>query len=65
MQIIQQKRFRSHRIASKKMDLLYEAGMAYKDAQKLVIMEGEQKLIKQIPHYWGTIMDRHYRGIVQ
>ena len=35
------KRFRSHRIASKKMDLLYEAGMSYKDAQKLVIMEGE------------------------
>lgn len=40
------KRFRSHRIASKKMDLLYEAGMSCKDAQKLVIMEGEQKVNK-------------------
>lgn len=40
------KRFRSHRIASKKMDLLHEAGMAYKDAQKLVIMEGKQKVNK-------------------
>lgn len=40
------KRFRSHRIASKKMDLLHKAGMAYKDAQKLVIMEGEQKVNK-------------------
>lgn len=40
------KRFRSHRIASKKMDLLHKAGMAYKDAQKLVIMEGKQKVNK-------------------
>lgn len=40
------KEFRSHRIASKKMDLLYEAGMDYKDAQKLVIMEGKQKVNK-------------------
>ena len=40
------KEFRSHRIASKKIDLLHEAGMAYKDAQRLVIMEGEQKVNK-------------------
>ena len=40
------KEFRSHRIASKKIDLLHEAGMAYKDAQKLVIMEGKQKINK-------------------
>ena len=40
------KRFRSHRIASKKMNLLHEAGMDYKDAQKLVIMEGKQKVNK-------------------
>lgn len=40
------KRFRSHRIAAKKMDLLHKAGMAYKDAQKLVILEGEQKVNK-------------------
>lgn len=40
------KRFRSHRIASKKMDLLHKAEMAYKDAQKLVIMEGKQKVNK-------------------
>lgn len=40
------KRFRSHRIASQKMDLLHEAGMTYRDAQKLVIMEGEQKVNK-------------------
>lgn len=40
------KEFRSHRIASKKMDLLHEAGMDYKDAQKLVIMEGKQKVNK-------------------
>lgn len=38
--------FRSHRIASKKMDLLHEAGMDYKDAQKLIIMEGKQKVNK-------------------
>ena len=40
------KEFRSHRIASKKMDLLHKAGMDYKDAQKLVIMEGKQKVNK-------------------
>lgn len=40
------KEFRSHRIASKKMDLLYEAGMDYKDARKLVLMEGKQKVNK-------------------
>ena len=40
------KRFRAHRIASKKMTLLHKAGMAYKDAQKLVIMEGKQKVNK-------------------
>lgn len=40
------KEFRSHRIASKKIDLLHEVGMAYKDAQKLVIMEGKQKVNK-------------------
>ena len=28
------------------MDLLYEAGMSCKDAQKLVIIEGEQKVNK-------------------
>lgn len=28
------------------MDLLHEAGMDYKDAQKLVIMEGKQKVNK-------------------
>jgi len=28
------------------MDLLHKAGMAYKDAQKLVIMEGKQKVNK-------------------
>lgn len=31
------KTLRSHRIASKKIDLLHEAGLAYKDAQKFVI----------------------------
>lgn len=40
------KRFRAHRIASKKMDLLHEAGLDYKDAQKLVIMEGKQEVNK-------------------
>lgn len=55
------KRFRSHRIASKKMDLLHKAGMAYKDAQKLVIMEGKQKVNKtnlsllREPLWTGTI----------
>lgn len=55
------KRFRSHRIASKKMDLLHEAGMAYEDAQKLVIMEGKQKVNKTnlsllgIPIWTGTL----------
>lgn len=28
------------------MNLLHEAGMDYKDAQKLVIMEGKQKVNK-------------------
>lgn len=40
------KTLRSHRIASKKIDLLHEAGLAYKDAQKFVIMEGKQKVNK-------------------
>lgn len=57
------KRFRSHRIASKKMDLLHETGMAYKDAQKLVIMEGKQKVNKTNlsllgePLWTGTIRE--------
>ena len=61
------KRFRSHRIASKKMDLLYEAGMSYKDAQKLVIMEGEQKVNKTNlsllgkPLWIGTIEELSYK----
>lgn len=38
------KEFRSHRIASKKMDLLHEAGMDYKN----------RKLIKPICHYLGS-----------
>lgn len=33
-------------IASKKIDLLHELGMSYKDAQKLIIMEGVQKVNK-------------------
>ena len=40
------KEFRSHRIATKKMDLLHEAGMDYKDEQKFVLMEGKQKVNK-------------------
>lgn len=57
------KRFRSHRIASKKMNLLHEAGMDYKDAQKLVIMEGKQKVNKTNssllgkPLWIGTIQE--------
>lgn len=57
------KRFRSHRIASKKMDLLHDLGMAYKDAQKLVIMEGGQEVNKTNlsllgePLWTGTIQE--------
>ena len=57
------KKFRSHRIASKKIDLLHEAGMAYRDAQRLVIMEGEQKVNKTNlsllgePLWTGTIAE--------
>lgn len=40
------KEFRSHRIASKKIDLLHEAGIPYNLAQKWIIMEGEQKVNK-------------------
>ena len=40
------KEFRSHRIATKKMDLLHEAGMDYKNEQKFVLMEGKQKVNK-------------------
>ena len=38
------KAFRSHMIASKKMDLLTESGLDYKTAQMLVIMEGNQRV---------------------
>lgn len=57
------KRFRSHRIASKKMDLLHDLGMDYKDAQKLVIMEGGQEVNKTNlsllgePLWTGTIQE--------
>ena len=37
------KEFRSHRIATKKMDLLHEAGMDYKDAQKLYKEDVERR----------------------
>ena len=40
------KEWRAHLIASKKIDLLHELGMSYKDAQKLIIMEGGQKVNK-------------------
>lgn len=48
------KAFRSHVIASKKMDLLTEAGLEYKDAQKLVIMEGNQRVNRQNLSLLGT-----------
>lgn len=46
--------FRSHVIASKKMDLLNEAGLEYKDAQKLVIMEGNQRVNRKNLSLLGT-----------
>lgn len=48
------KAFRRHLIASKKMDLLHEAGLAYNDAQRLVIMEGTQKVNKRNLSLLGT-----------
>lgn len=48
------KAFRSHVIAAKKMDLLNEIGLEYKDAQRLVIMEGKQKVNRQNLSLLGT-----------
>lgn len=41
------KKWRSHKIASKKMDILQDIGFSSKDAQRLVIMEGSQKVNKK------------------
>lgn len=55
------KTFRAHRIATKKMDLLHDAGLSHKDAQKWVTMEGKQKVNKSnlsllgMPIWTGTI----------
>lgn len=55
------KAFRSHIIASKKMDLLSKAGLEYRDAQKLIIMEGNQRVNRKnlsllgIPIWTGTL----------
>ncbi len=48
------KTFRAHRIAAKKMDLLHDEGLSYKDAQKWVIMEGKQKVNKSNLSLLGT-----------
>lgn len=48
------KEYRAHRIASAKIDLLFNAGLDYKDAQKLVIMEGKQKANKRNLALLGT-----------
>lgn len=48
------KKFRSHMIASKKMDLLAKLGMDYKDAQKWIILEGKQKVNKKELSILGT-----------
>lgn len=40
------KKWRSHSIASKKMNILQDIGFSSKDAQRIVIMEGCQKLTK-------------------
>lgn len=54
-------KFRSHQIASKKMNLLNKMGLSYTDAQKLIIMEGNQKINKSnlsllgMPIWTGTI----------
>lgn len=55
------KKFRSHMIASKKIDLLAKSGIDYKDAQKWVILEGNQRVNKKnlsvlgIPFWTGKI----------
>ena len=55
------KSFRSHMIASAKMDLLTKAGLEYSTAQKLVIMEGNQRINKKnlsllgVPIWTGTL----------
>jgi hypothetical protein len=55
------KKFLSHRIASKKIDLLIKAGFSDLSATKLVLLEGEQKVNKKNlallgePTYVGTL----------
>jgi hypothetical protein len=55
--------WKSHMIASKKMDILREQGLAYPYAQKWVILEGKQKINKKNlallgkPIFTGTLED--------
>jgi len=55
------KKFLSHRISSKKIDLLIKAGFSDSSATKLVLLEGEQKVNKKNlallgePTYVGTL----------
>lgn len=48
------KTYRSHLIASKKIDILTEIGLDYKIALKLIIMEGHQKVNKKNLSLLGT-----------
>ena len=48
------KKFRSHMLASKKMNLLAESGMDYKDAQKWIILEGKQRINRKELSILGT-----------
>lgn len=55
------KKFLSHRISSKKVDLLIKAGLSHSAALRLVLLEGEQKVNKKNlallgePTYVGTL----------
>ena len=60
------KAYRAHRIASEKMDLLYNAGLDYKDAQKLSITEGKQNVNKRNLALLGTpIWAGDWNGIIE
>lgn len=48
------KEWRSHAIASKKIEILHNNGLSYADAQKAVILHGAQKVNKQNIALLGT-----------
>lgn len=49
-------KWRSHIIASRKIDLLHKIGLSYTNAQKFVIMEGRQKVNKDNLALLGSLI---------